>query len=145
MNTSRQPVLPMLAGAYGACLLALALLDAVWLGLVAADFYRAHLGHLMAEQPRFDAAIAFYLIYPAGVVLFAVRPAVESESSAKALQLGAAFGFFVYATYDLTNLATLRDWSVLVSVIDVAWGTGLSACISWLGLRAALAVARRSR
>ncbi|MEO8279311.1 MAG: DUF2177 family protein [Ideonella sp.] len=129
--------------AYAACLLGLAVLDAIWLGIVAADFYQTRIGHLMATTPRLDAALAFYLIYPAAIVLFAVKPAIEGDNASSAWRLGAAFGFFAYATYDLSNLASLRDWPVLVSAVDMVWGTVLSATTAWLGHRAARAAMAR--
>jgi uncharacterized membrane protein len=123
--------------AYAAALVALGALDALWLGIVAPDFYRAWIGHLMAATPRLDAALAFYLIYPIGVVLFAVAPSFGQSGSGHAVRYGAAFGFFCYATYDLTSLATLRDWSVLVSLVDIAWGVVITAAAAWAGHRGA--------
>jgi uncharacterized membrane protein len=84
------------------------LIDLVWLGVVARDFYRSQIGSLMAEPVVWWAAILFYLLSVAGIVFFAVLPAIDAGSWTKALLLGAAFGFFTYMTYDLTNLATLR-------------------------------------
>lgn len=127
--------------AYVAAVLMLAGLDAVWLGFVATDFYRAQIGHLMAPAPRLGVAAAFYLLYLGGVLLFAVKPALELRSAGRALALGAAFGFFAYMTYDLTNLATLRDWPVSVAVVDMAWGSFLSAASAWGGYQAARRVA----
>ena len=110
--------------AYAAALVALGVLDALWLGVVAPDFYRAWIGHLMAATPRLDAALAFYLMYPVGVRAVRRRAFVRRRRARGAQsRYGAAFGFFCYATYDLTSLATLRDWSVLVSLVDVAWGS----------------------
>ncbi|WP_418317496.1 DUF2177 family protein [Piscinibacter sakaiensis] len=126
-----------LAIAYGVGVLLLALLDALWLGIVAADFYQSRLAHLMAESPRLDAALAFYLMYPAGVLLFAVRPALAAGGAARAAWLGAALGFFAYATYDLTNLATLRDWPLPIVFVDIAWGSAITAAIAWATCRAA--------
>lgn len=123
--------------AYAAALVALGLLDAVWLGIVAPDFYRAWIGHLMADTPRLDAALAFYLLYPVGVVLFAVAPAFDQARATRAVRLGAAFGFFCYATYDLTSLSTLRNWSVLVTLVDVIWGSVVTAATAWAGHRGA--------
>ena len=105
-------------------------LDAVWLGVIAKDFLSARLGHLLAPEVKLWAAVVFYLIYPIGVVIFASAPALAGGSWATALKYGALFGFFAYATYDLTNLATLRDWPLAVAGLDVAWGTlvtGISA------------------
>ena len=98
-------------------------IDLVWLGVIARDFYRDQLGPLMADQIVWPVAILFYLLFIAGLIFFAVVPAIEARSWTRALVLGAAFGFFAYATYDLTNLATLRDWPPLLTVVDIAWGT----------------------
>ena len=124
--------------AYVAAVLVLAALDAAWLGFVATDFYRVQIGHLMAPAPRLGVAAAFYLLYLGGVLLFAVKPALDAQSAGRALALGAAFGFFAYMTYDLTNLATLRDWPVLVAVVDIAWGMFVSAASAWAAYRAAV-------
>jgi uncharacterized membrane protein len=107
-------------------------IDLVWLGVVAKNFYRQHLGHLLSPQVNWTAAILFYLVFIAGIVFFAVRPALEVNSPLRALTYGALFGFLTYATYDLTNQATLRDWPVLVTVVDLAWGAVLSASVAYL-------------
>lgn len=123
--------------AYLAALAALVVLDGLWLGLVAKDFYRNQLGALMRPDVRFGVAAAFYLLYLVGVVIFAVQPALQEGSAVRALVLGALFGFFCYATYDLTNLATLRDWPAKLSMVDMAWGTFLSAIAALAGYLAA--------
>jgi len=105
------------------------LVDMFWLGLVAPKFYKAQIGHLMGEV-NWTAAVIFYLVYIAGILFFAVHPALMEGSLLKAIMLGAAFGFFAYATYDLTNLATLRDWPVLVVVVDIVWGTILTGTVA---------------
>jgi uncharacterized membrane protein len=107
-------------------------IDLVWLGVVAKNFYRQHLGHLLSPQVNWTAAILFYLVFIAGIVFFAVRPALEVNSPLRALTYGALFGFLTYATYDLTNQATLRDWPVIVTVVDLAWGAVLSASVAYL-------------
>jgi uncharacterized membrane protein len=89
------------------------------------------LGYLMRPQINWAAAILFYLLFIIGIVLFAVRPALEFQSPMRAIVYGALFGFFAYATYDLTNLATVRDWPVIVTVIDLVWGTVLCGAVSW--------------
>ena len=115
------------------------LIDLVWLGLVARDFYRSQIGSLMADPILWWAAILFYLLYIAGILFFAVRPALEAGSWRKALGLGAAFGFFTYLTYDLTNLATLAGWPLALTVVDIAWGTVLAASVA----TASYAIGRR--
>jgi uncharacterized membrane protein len=106
------------------------IIDLVWLGVVAKGFYQKHLGYLMRPQINWAAAILFYLLFIIGIVLFAVRPALELQSPMRALVYGALFGFFAYATYDLTNLATVRDWPVIVTVIDLIWGTVLCGAVA---------------
>lgn len=109
--------------------------DMVWLGLVAKGFYRARIGGLLLDDFNLPAALAFYLIYLAGIMVFAAQPAFNAGSWKTALAFGAAFGFFAYATYDLTNLATLRGWSVSLTLLDIAWGavlTGVSAAAGYL-------------
>ncbi len=113
--------------AYVAVLLIFITVDLVWLGGVAKRFYRAQLGDLLAETFNFPAAAAFYLMYPLGVVNFVVAPAMSSGSLADTCIWGAALGFFAYATYDLTNLATLRTWPVRLAVVDMLWGSVLTA------------------
>jgi len=122
--------------AYAATAVALLVIDMVWLGVIAKPLYQQGIGHLMAPQPRLWAAALFYLLYPGGLVLFAVLPNSRAEWPQTAL-MGAAFGLFAYATYDLTNLATLRDWPLGLSLIDTLWGAAVSAVASSAG-RAAL-------
>ncbi len=120
-------------------------LDMIWLGLVAVDFYQANLRHLLATEVNWPAAILFYAVYIGGILFYAVRPVLETGSGTrtnpdnnlsksrgpvKASQLGALFGFFTYATYDLTNLATLAGWPVNVVVVDIAWGMILCALVA---------------
>lgn len=105
-------------------------IDMLWLGVVAKNFYRAQIGSLLKTDVNWSAAILFYLVFIAGIVFFVLAPALEKTSWRHALFAGAAFGFITYATYDLTNLATMKDWPVLVTVVDLAWGTVLSASVS---------------
>lgn len=114
---------------YGIAFLIFILIDAIWLGLVAPKFYKEQIGHLMSEKPNFVAAIIFYLVFIVGVVYFVVNPAVEAQSLSKLLISGMLFGFMTYATYDLTNLATLKDWPLKVTIVDLIWGTSLSTII----------------
>ena len=113
--------------AYGVAFLALCVIDGIWLGVVAKDFYRTALGPLMATQVNWWAAAAFYLLYPIGLIIFVIRPALDDSALATALVRGALFGLFAYATYDLTNLATLRDFPTKVALVDMAWGALVSA------------------
>ncbi|QMS85152.1 DUF2177 family protein [Candidatus Xianfuyuplasma coldseepsis] len=107
-------------------------IDAIWLGLVAPKFYRAQIGHLMAESPNLIAALIFYLIFIVGVVYFVVAPGIEAQSLSRIIVSGLLFGFVTYATYDLTNLATLKEWPILVTVVDLAWGSFLSTTMGVL-------------
>jgi uncharacterized membrane protein len=105
-------------------------IDMLWLGLVAKNFYKSQIGTLMRTDVNWTAGIIFYLLFVVGLVLFVVMPAVEKGAWAEALLMGAFFGFITYATYDLTNLSTLKDWPLLVSIVDMAWGTTLGALVS---------------
>lgn len=105
-------------------------IDMVWLVVVARSFYQEHIGFLMKPEINWTAAIIFYLLFIAGLVLFVISPAVKAQSWVHALLYGALFGLITYATYDLTNLATLKDWPVLVTVVDLIWGTVLASSIS---------------
>ena len=108
------------------------IIDAIWLGLVAPKFYKSQIGHLMEDKPNLLAALIFYLVFVVGVVYFVVNPAVEAQSVSKLLISGLLFGFITYATYDLTNLATLKDWPITVTIVDLAWGSFLSTAIGYL-------------
>lgn len=105
-------------------------IDMLWLGLVAKNFYRHQIGLLMKPDINWAAAIIFYLLFIFGLVLFVVTPAVEKSSWTNALIFGALFGLITYATYDLTNLATLKNWPLLVTMVDLAWGVVLAASVS---------------
>jgi uncharacterized membrane protein len=105
--------------------------DLVWLGIVARGFYQRHLGYLMRNPVNWAAALIFYLLFVVGLVIFAIKPALDAQSSARALGYGALFGFFTYATYDLTNLATIRDWPLIITVVDLAWGVVLCGTVAW--------------
>ena len=101
-------------------------LDLLWLGVVAKGFYQSRLGGLLLEQPNLTFAVLFYLTYVIGIMIFAVEPALRAGSWQTALVYGALFGFFAYATYDMTNLATLKSWPLDMSIVDIAWGTALT-------------------
>jgi uncharacterized membrane protein len=106
------------------------IIDMVWLVLVAKNFYQKQIGFLMRPDINWAAAIIFYLLFIAGLVLFVISPAVVKHSWTHALLFGALFGLITYATYDLTNLATLKDWPLTVTIVDLIWGTVLAASIS---------------
>lgn len=112
-------------------------IDLIWLGLVARGFYREHLGSLFRPDVVWPAALLFYAIYIAGILVFAVIPALDSGSVLRALTLGAFLGLFAYATFDLTSFALIRDFPLVVVVVDLAWGTVLTASVSlagfWIG------------
>ncbi len=107
-------------------------IDMVWLGLVAKNFYAKHIGFLMAPNINWVAAITFYLLFIVGTVVFVISPALEQKSWINAVLYGALFGLITYATYDLTNLATVKDWPLIVTIIDLIWGTVLGATVSVL-------------
>lgn len=107
--------------------------DMAWLGTMASRVYRPTLRDIMLVDINLPAGIAFYLIYPVGLVIFAVMPALKSGSLAQAVISGALFGFFTYMTYDLTNQATLRNWTTPLTLIDVGWGTLLGAIAAAAG------------
>lgn len=107
------------------------LIDMVWLGVVARNFYVSRLGHLLGDV-QWPAAIIFYLIFLVGLTVFVTYPAAAAGDIPRALLYGALFGFFTYATYDLTNLATLRDWPLSVTLVDMLWGTILGSAVSAL-------------
>jgi uncharacterized membrane protein len=113
-------------------------IDAVWLGIMGNALYRPQLGSLMLEKIQLAPAVAFYLIYPAGIAVFAVAPALQAGAATEALGYGLLLGLVAYATYNLTNLATLRGWSPLVTIADTAWGgtaTALAAVLAFTILR----------
>jgi len=105
-------------------------IDMIWLGLVAKNFYREQIGFLMKPDINWLAAIIFYLIFIAGLVVFVIQPAFEKHSWQHAVLFGAFFGLITYATYDLTNLATTKNWPILVTIVDLAWGMVLSLSVS---------------
>jgi uncharacterized membrane protein len=105
-------------------------IDMIWLGLVARTFYRDQIGFLMKDDINWTAAIIFYLLFIAGLVLFVIMPAQEKGSWVHALLYGAIFGLITYATYDLTNLATIKDWPLTVTMVDLAWGAVLAGSVS---------------
>lgn len=105
------------------------IIDMVWLGWLGKAFYKEQIGFLLGPI-NWSAAIIFYLLYIVGIIIFAVSPALHADSLGKAVLLGAILGFIAYATYDLTNLATVKDWPILVTVVDLIWGTVLTGSVA---------------
>ncbi len=112
--------------AYIAILIFMFIVDLIWLSQLARPLYQAGIGHLMADAPKLAYAALFYLVFVFGLMWFAVRPNVLVNGLKSTFIAGAVFGFFVYASYDLTNLALLKDWPLGLSLIDMTWGTFLS-------------------
>jgi uncharacterized membrane protein len=106
------------------------IIDIIWLAIVAKNVYRKELGYIMSDKPNWIAAIIFYLIFITGMVFFVINPAIAKDSWSYALFVGMFFGFITYATYDLTNLATLKDWPIKITIIDLFWGTSLGGLVS---------------
>ena len=109
------------------------IIDMAWLGLIAKNLYQKYLGDFLSDKVNWTAAFIFYLIYVAGISIFAIYPAVNKNSALSAVLLGGLLGFFAYATYDLTNLATLKGWPLPIVFIDIAWGIVLTATVSLFG------------
>lgn len=106
------------------------LIDMIWLGSLAKKFYGDNVGHLLSEKVNWKAALLFYIIYIIGILYYSVVPSLEDGNWQSALLLGSTFGFFTYATYDLTNLATLKNWSVKVVLVDIIWGMILCGAVA---------------
>jgi uncharacterized membrane protein len=125
------------AKCYLLALVGLLALDGIWLGCVGWPFYRSQIGFLLSESPNWAAAGVFYLLFTAGLVVFVISPSLRGGSVSLAVLRGGFFGLLCYATYDLTNLATVKGWPLLVTVVDLVWGTVLTAAITlfsvWLG------------
>jgi uncharacterized membrane protein len=113
------------------------LIDMFWIGVVAKNFYRQNLAHILSPDVNWAAAIVFYLIYIIGILYFAVAPAIERDSLIKAIVWGGLFGFFTYATYDLTNMALIKGWPFKVAIVDILWGTVLCGSVAALSFKAA--------
>jgi uncharacterized membrane protein len=125
--------------AYAAAALVFLAIDGAWLATMASRVYRPAIGHLMRPDLDMKAAVTFYMLYVAGVVIFAVAPALEGRSWMSALGRGALLGLFAYATYDLTNQATLKEWPWRLTLIDMGWGAFVTAAAAAAGCRAVLA------
>ena len=108
-------------------------IDMVWLGFIAKNIYRKYLGALLSDTVNWGAAIIFYLIFIAGIFIFVIHPSMEKQSVLRAIGLGALFGFIAYATYDLTNYATLKGFPLNIVFIDLAWGAVLTSLVSMAG------------
>ncbi|MBK7093926.1 MAG: DUF2177 family protein [Saprospiraceae bacterium] len=130
----------MLIKLYAIALSVFFAIDMLWLGLVARNFYRSQIGHLMKPDVNWAAAIIFYLIFIGGLVIFVIVPAVEKGSWTHAMLFGSLFGLVCYATYDLTNLAVAKDWPLLVTIVDLIWGTVLAATVSIITYMIALKI-----
>ena len=115
---------------YLATLVAFFAMDMLWLGLVASDFYKKNLGFLMAPEVNWAAALIFYALFIVGILVFVVVPGISTDGLAIMLAKAAFFGLITYATYDLTNLATVKDWPLLVTIVDLLWGMALSTIVS---------------
>jgi uncharacterized membrane protein len=109
------------------------IVDMFWLGIIAKKLYQKYLGGFITDKVNWTAALIFYLIFIVGISIFAIYPAVHKDSAYNAILMGALFGIFTYATYDLTNLATLKDWPLNIVFIDILWGAFLSAIVSFSG------------
>ena len=110
------------------------LLDIVWLGVIAKGFYRDNLGFILSPEVNWAAAVVFYLIYIVGILYFAVTPALSQASLATAVIRGGLYGFFTYATYDLTNMAMIRGWPLKIVIVDILWGVFLCALVAMLSV-----------
>jgi uncharacterized membrane protein len=119
------------------------MVDIIWLGLLAKNFYRKHLGPFFSERVNWPAAVLFYGIYIAGLLFFVIMPAIQKGSMGHAAVSGALFGLVTYATYDLTNLATLKGWPLPIVVVDMIWGTFLCSVTSVIGFGIASEVMKR--
>ena len=118
---------------YAAAAVMMILLDMLWLGVVAKSMYQEAIGHLMTNKPSVTVAFMFYVIYALGLAVFVLAPYADEPLWGRTLVMGALFGFFTYATYDLSNLATLKNWPVKLTLIDLCWGTALSAVAAGAG------------
>ena len=105
-------------------------IDAIWLGIISKNFYKNQIGFLMKTEINWLSAVIFYLIFIAGLVFFVILPAMEKNSWSHALLAGILFGLVTYATYDLTNMATIKDWPLLVTIIDLFWGMFIAGSVS---------------
>ena len=134
---------PQLVIASGAALAAFLAIDALWLGVLMRATYAQALGPLLAAQPRWAPAALFYCLYVMGLLVFAIVPGLRARRGRTAAALGALLGLVAYGTYDLSNYATLRDWPLALTAIDMAWGAVLSGMAAWTGYLAASRAGRQ--
>jgi uncharacterized membrane protein len=120
----------MLLKIYGITLCIFFAIDLVWLTLIAKNFYNKHIGFMLRPDVNWTAAIIFYLLFILGLVLFVIKPSLDMQSWKNALVMGALFGLITYATFDLTNLALIKDWSLLVTIVDLCWGAFIASAVS---------------
>ncbi len=115
---------------YLIALVTFVVVDGLWLGVISKTLYKKELGYLLSSSPNWIAAIIFYILFLGGLIYFVINPGIEKESIKIILISGALFGLMTYATYDLTNLATIKDWPLKITIIDLIWGTSLSTIVS---------------
>lgn len=115
---------------YGIALVVFMVIDLIWLGFIAKDIYSKYLGYLMSDKVNWLAAVIFYLIFIGGILYFVLYPSLLDQNITNLVIRAALFGFITYATYDLTNLATIKDWPIQITIIDLIWGTTLSTSVS---------------
>jgi len=115
---------------YGIALVVFMVIDLIWLGFIAKDLYSKYLGYLMADKVNWVSAVVFYLIFIGGILYFVLFPSLLDKNLINLIVRAALFGFITYATYDLTNLATIKDWPIQITIIDLIWGTTLSTSVS---------------
>lgn len=115
---------------FGVSFMVFIAVDLVWLGFIAKNLYANALGHLMSSKVNWTAALIFYVLFVIGLLYFVIEPALKDQNMTRLIISAALFGFMTYATYDLTNLATLKEWPLYITLIDLAWGTTLSTVVS---------------
>jgi uncharacterized membrane protein len=133
MQNDLLPPLKTYMASWLTCACVMVVLDVLWIGVIAASLYQAGIGHLMAPSPNVGVAVLFYAVYALGLVVFVVQPHYANPSRTLVPLRGALFGFCAYATYDLTNLATLKDWPYWLAALDMAWGSVISAAAALAG------------
>jgi uncharacterized membrane protein len=122
--------MPKLLLHYGIVFVVFFAIDLFWLGIIAKNLYAKHLGYLMSPKVNWAAAVLFYLLFILGLLVFVIEPALIKQNLTELILTAALFGLVTYATYDLTNLATLKDWPLLITIVDLSWGMSLSVLVS---------------